>query len=136
MFELFDDLRFFFLASNISENSIPPFHIGNFSCVDPEDDDCTYQLRNNRWTDVMEVRGRALYGTSHFDYERESVLDINIETTDSGTPPLSFVGKLLLSVVDCNEVPLDITVSVPYSYNACFISCSGVCINFRLNCNQ
>lgn len=103
-----------FLVTNITEGKQPPFYIGTLSCMDPEQNNCTYQIQSIQWKDFIEVRGNALYGITSLDYERHSTIDIDIQATDTGTPSASFVDKLSISVVDENETPLDITVRIHF----------------------
>ena len=48
---------------------------------------------------------RSLVVTGYLDFERQSRYDIRVKSTDSGTPPKSYIQNLTIYVLDVNEPP-------------------------------
>ena len=60
---------------------------------------------------VNSKNGMLTVGNVSLDYERLAFYSVEVETIDSGNPPKSFTGTLLINVTDVNEAPTNITLS-------------------------
>ena len=60
---------------------------------------------------VNSQNGALTVGNVSLDYERVEFYSVNVETIDSGHPPKSFTGTLLINVTDVNEAATNITLS-------------------------
>ena len=55
--------------------------------------------------------GRLSAGTDGLDYEASRQLTLRIVTTDSGNPPYSYNGSVVVTIADVNESPSDISLN-------------------------
>lgn len=64
-------------------------------------------------TDMFAIYKSYLFLSARtvFDYEKETIHKVSVNTTDSGDPPLSFVDTLELRVQDVNEAPTNISLT-------------------------
>eukprot|EP00794_Sanderia_malayensis_P003136 gene3136-3604_t len=102
-------------ANKITENQVGRVLIGYLSTVDPDNrvtgrQSFTYTLYKNGSS--FEIVGNALYCKAPFDYEKIVSTQLSVVSYDSGTPVLSVQQTIVLEIVDANDQPTDILVSL------------------------
>ena len=60
---------------------------------------------------LMPNTGKLSTCVLELDYEKVDAYTLKIETTDSGSPRLSFTGTIIVNVTDVNEAPTNITLT-------------------------
>jgi len=106
------------VPANITENSQPGTAIGQLTVTDPDN----YGPRGKLQTHTCQVAGNQIgkfviqsnvlaVGSASIDYELASVISVKVKCTDTGSPPLSLVTTLFITVIDINEAPTAISLS-------------------------
>eukprot|EP00949_MAST-11_sp_MAST-11-sp1_P000759 g759.t1 len=86
--------------------------IGEFVTVDPDRGQVfTYTLKANEKQVPVEVNGATLSVIGDVDYETTRSFQVIVETTDSGSPPLSRQDTFQVAVVNVNEAPTAVSLS-------------------------
>ena len=105
-------------AANIAENSAPATVIGQLTVTDPDNYGSrgAWQLHNCQVTGnqlgKFTVRINLLVvGNANLDYELAALILVQVRCSDSGSPPLSLVNVLSVTVDDVNEAPTGISLS-------------------------
>ena len=104
--------------ANVTENSQSGTRIGLLSVSDPDN----YGSRGTWQTHSCQVTGNQIgkflilsnvltVGSASLDYELTPVIRVQVKCTDSGSPPLSLVKDLAITVDDVNEAPTGISLS-------------------------
>lgn len=104
--------------AKITENSQPGTVIGQLTVSDPDN----YGSRGTWQTHNCQVDGNQIgkftiqskvlaVGSAIIDYELASVISVEVKCTDTGSPPLSLVTTLSITVIDINEAPTAISLS-------------------------
>ena len=93
----------------VAENSRRQ-RVGSLTTIDPDSGDRhTYTVDDPRF--VVEDNILLTSATANIDFEVERSILINVTVTDSGTPPLSYVQSVVLTVQNVNEFPPRFPVS-------------------------
>ena len=95
------------LLSSLMERDIIVF-ISIFCCSS------NGQQSNTQWTGAFVIdptTGRLTVGSDDLNYEATPQFTLRIMTTDSGRPPYSYTGDVVVTIVDVNEVPTNISIS-------------------------
>ena len=104
--------------ANIAENSVPGTVIGQLNVTDPDN----YGSRGVCQSHNCQVIGKQVgkftvqtnslvVGNANLDYEQASFILVQVKCSDSGSPPLSLVKVLSVTVADVNEAPTGISLS-------------------------
>ena len=104
--------------AGIAENSAPGTVIGQLNVTDPDN----YGSRGAWQSHNCQVIGNQLgkftvqtnllvVGNANLDYEQAALILVQLRCSDSGSPPLSLVKVLSVSVDDVNEAPTGISLS-------------------------
>lgn len=104
--------------ASIPENSAPGTTIGQLTISDPDNYGSrgAWQTHNCQVTGnqigKFTIRSKVIYvGSASLDYEQASVIRVQVTCSDSGSPSLSLVKMLTITVHDVNEAPTDISLS-------------------------
>ncbi|XP_062519525.1 protocadherin alpha-C2-like [Corticium candelabrum] len=113
-------------ATSVPENSPATTYIGQIVTTDVDfNQTYTYSLQaaiassngqqgKTQWIDAFVLdskTGRLSVGTDGLDYEAARQLTLRIVTTDSGDPAYSYNGSVVVTIVDVNESPSDISLN-------------------------
>ncbi|XZE21485.1 cadherin domain-containing protein [Pirellulaceae bacterium SH449] len=89
--------------SEVPENS-RNFRIGSFTTFDPDPGDRhTYTVDDPRFFVIDNILFTS--PNANIDFEVERSITVNVMVTDSGTPPLSLVQPVVITVLNVNEFP-------------------------------
>lgn len=72
----------------------------------------SYRITNDPGANFIISRGKV-YASPHADlnYEKKNLYTINVETTDNGSPSMSYQRNLTVQVLDVNEAPTSLSLS-------------------------
>lgn len=104
--------------AHITENSAPGTAIGQLTISDPDN----YGSRGAWQTHSCQVTGNQIgkftiqskvltVGSASLDYEQALIISVQVKCSDSGSPSLSLVKVLSITVDDVNEAPTGISLS-------------------------
>ncbi|XP_068740239.1 protocadherin Fat 4-like [Montipora capricornis] len=104
--------------ANITENSAPGTQIGHLRISDPDNDGSrvvwqthSCQVTGNQVGEFVIQSHVLTVGSANLDYELASAISVQVKCTDSGSPQMSLVKILDVSIDDINEAPTDISLS-------------------------
>ena len=104
--------------ANITENSAPGTQIGHLRISDPDNDGSrgvwqthSCQVIGNQVGEFAIQSHVLTVGSANLDYELASAISVQVKCTDSGSPQMSLVKILDVSIDDINEAPTGISLS-------------------------
>ncbi|MCL4559166.1 MAG: sortase [Chloroflexi bacterium] len=104
-------------GTTLAENQPVGTLIGNLSVTDQDAGQTfTYALVDNAGCSgpdnaMFAVSGDELITAAPIDFEAAGTRTICVQTTDNGTPNLSFEKQIVVTITDLNEVPADIMLT-------------------------
>ena len=104
--------------ANIAENSAPATVIGQLNVTDPDNygsrgawQSHSCQVIGNQVGKFTVQTNSLVVGNVNLDYELAALILVQVRCSDSGSPPLSLVKVLSVTVDDVNEAPNGISLS-------------------------
>ena len=104
--------------ANIAENSAPGTVIGQLNVTDPDNygsrgawQSHSCQVIGNQVGKFTVQTNSLVVGNVNLDYELAALILVQVRCSDSGSPPLSLVKVLSVTVDDVNEAPTGISLS-------------------------
>jgi len=102
--------------ASVAENQAAGALVGTLSTTDPDaGQSFTYEFVSGAGggdNALFAISGDELRTNAAFDYEARSSYSVRVKTTDNGSPAQSFEKALAISIIDVNEAPTDIALSV------------------------
>ena len=104
--------------ANIAENSSPGTVIGQLNVTDPDNYGSRGLWQSHNCQVIRSEVGNfrvqtnlLVIGSTNLDYEHAALILVQVRCSDSGSPPLSLVKVLSVTVDDVNEAPTRISLS-------------------------
>ncbi len=101
-------------TSSVAENAANNTTVGTLSTTDPDAGDShSYALAAGTNDNAsFTLTGNTLKTAAAFDFETKSSYQVQIRTTDNGTPPLSYTQTLTITVANVNEAPTALALDI------------------------
>ena len=102
-------------SANVKENQMNMTLIGTLEAKDPDNlryDRQSFNFFLQNFQDRFQIINNELFTSTAFDYETEKFFNLAVEVRDSGIPSLSYSEVITISVLNTNDKPTDISVSL------------------------
>lgn len=107
--------------SSVNENQPVSTVVGSFSTIDADNGQTfTYALvagTGDTDNSAFQIVGNQLRTNAVFNFETKSTYTVRVQTTDSGTPNLSFQKAFTITVTNLNELAATVTAQANVSCN-------------------